>query len=535
MSKEDKAKLDTIEQGAQVNKVTSVAGRTGEVTLTKTDVGLDQVDNTSDLNKPISTATQEALNNKVDTSTYNSDKSSFALKSELSSLATKEELSLKANKTDLDSILRYKGTVDNYDSLPTEEVSVGDVYSLRDTNGEYVATKASPEPTWEFLGVEVDLSQYSTTVQNDEKYQAKGEYLTIDDKVYVNIFDIFDKLDLENGGTISGEDLQKLKDYTNKNILLYISGDKEDIKFSGNCVYSVSNQNIIITMFMNVAGAYMYILNLFIDGSTGEYVGSNNSSGLTVMDVVSTITTVTNAAQLNGYSKPGNTGNISSNDTINSAIGKLERGLDNKVNTSAIADMETKTNAAATYQPKGNYALKSEIPDDYVLPKATSGALGGIKIGYPESGKYYPVELNGSGQAYVNVPWTDTNTTYSNATTSRAGLMSAADKTLLDRYSSYQTINSLSNIAPTKSVLFLSTGSSQSLSVSSLPANVNAISIFIYNSSSSTITITIPSSSGYVAMNGTSLSISGTSGKDWGEINIAYVNHKYLIRIGGVE
>lgn len=35
-------------------------------TLTKETVGLDNVDNTSDLNKPISTATQNALNNKVD-------------------------------------------------------------------------------------------------------------------------------------------------------------------------------------------------------------------------------------------------------------------------------------------------------------------------------------------------------------------------------------------------------------------------------------------------------------------------------------
>lgn len=35
-------------------------------TLNKGDIGLDQVDNTSDLNKPVSNATQEALNNKAD-------------------------------------------------------------------------------------------------------------------------------------------------------------------------------------------------------------------------------------------------------------------------------------------------------------------------------------------------------------------------------------------------------------------------------------------------------------------------------------
>ena len=61
-----KTKLEGIEAGAQVNTVTSVAGKTGAVTLTKADVGLGNVDNTADLNKPISTATQTALDGKVD-------------------------------------------------------------------------------------------------------------------------------------------------------------------------------------------------------------------------------------------------------------------------------------------------------------------------------------------------------------------------------------------------------------------------------------------------------------------------------------
>ena len=66
MSSSDFSKLAGIAAGAQVNTVTSVAGRTGAVTLTKTDVGLGNVDNTSDANKPISTATQAALDLKVD-------------------------------------------------------------------------------------------------------------------------------------------------------------------------------------------------------------------------------------------------------------------------------------------------------------------------------------------------------------------------------------------------------------------------------------------------------------------------------------
>ena len=42
----------------------------------------------------------------------------------------------------------------------------------------------------------------------------------------------------------------------------------------------------------------------------------------------------------------------------------------------------------------------------YVLPEATAAALGGIKVGYTQTGKYYPVLLDESGNAYVYVPWT---------------------------------------------------------------------------------------------------------------------------------
>lgn len=47
--------------------VTSVAGKTGVVTLVKGDVGLGSVDNTSDAGKPVSSATQTALDAKVST------------------------------------------------------------------------------------------------------------------------------------------------------------------------------------------------------------------------------------------------------------------------------------------------------------------------------------------------------------------------------------------------------------------------------------------------------------------------------------
>ena len=55
------------------------------------------------------------------------------------------------------------------------------------------------------------------------------------------------------------------------------------------------------------------------------------------------------------------------------------------------------------------------------IPQATSSKFGGIKIGYSENGKNYPVELNSDGQAYVNVPWTSSGYTLPDASSSTKG------------------------------------------------------------------------------------------------------------------
>lgn len=108
--------------------------------------------------------------------------------------------------------------------------------------------------------------------------------------------------------------------------------------------------------------------------------------------------------------------------------------------------------------------------NNYSLPLASAAVRGGVKVGYTENGKNYPVELSNE-QMFVKVPWTDNdtwkantassegyvsagnghadqvwktdangipgwradaNTTYGAATQSANGLMSAADKKKLD-------------------------------------------------------------------------------------------------------
>lgn len=96
MSAIDKTKLDGIESGAQKNTVLGVKGnsessyRTGNINITKANIGLGNVDNTSDLNKPVSTAQQTALDKKVDKVTgYGLSKNDFTdtLKNKLDGIA----------------------------------------------------------------------------------------------------------------------------------------------------------------------------------------------------------------------------------------------------------------------------------------------------------------------------------------------------------------------------------------------------------------------------------------------------------------
>lgn len=67
--------------------------------------------------------------------------------------------------------------------------------------------------------------------------------------------------------------------------------------------------------------------------------------------------------------------------------------------------------------------IKESTESDYQLPLASDNTRGGIKSGYAQNGKNYPVQINAQEQAYVSVPWTDNNTTYAAATASVLGLV----------------------------------------------------------------------------------------------------------------
>lgn len=91
---------------------------------------------------------------------------------------------------------------------------------------------------------------------------------------------------------------------------------------------------------------------------------------------------------------------------------------DSKLNTEA--GYEPYTAGQASSVPWSGVTGK---PSTFAPPTSSATVLGGIKVGYPTSGKNYKVQLDSSGNAYVNVPWTDNNTTYNEATADTLGLV----------------------------------------------------------------------------------------------------------------
>lgn len=169
-----------------VGAVLSVAGKTGVVVLTKDDVGLGNVDNTSDATKKTNFTGSVAQNNtgfvtggavftelakKLDLAGGTMTGAIAMGNNKITGLATPTadgDASTKKYVDDLISglgaVLNFKGTVATTAALPLTGNKNGDVYIVTADNSEWVWTSDSSTGTlanYEMLGTTVDLSGYA--------------------------------------------------------------------------------------------------------------------------------------------------------------------------------------------------------------------------------------------------------------------------------------------------------------------------------------------------------------------------------------
>ena len=97
--------------------------------------------------------------------------------------------------------------------------------------------------------------------------------------------------------------------------------------------------------------------------------------------------------------------------TVDSALSTTSTNpVQNKVITGAL----NKKLEASDFKTVGGESIigTGDIPfpdpgtGSYVLPVAADTKLGGVKIGYTQNDKNYPLQLDDNDKAYVNIPWT---------------------------------------------------------------------------------------------------------------------------------
>jgi hypothetical protein len=159
--------------------VKSVAGKTGVVTLTKSDIGLSNVDNTKDIDKPVSTA-QAAANTQI----LNAAETLIIEKSENAKLYAIE----RSNHTGTQAISTISGlqttlnskanTTHNHDDRYYTESEVNTLLAAKQASGNYATLVNGLVPSTQLPSYVDDILEYS----NIEFFPVTGET----GKIYVS-------------------------------------------------------------------------------------------------------------------------------------------------------------------------------------------------------------------------------------------------------------------------------------------------------------------------------------------------------------
>lgn len=470
------------------------------------------------------------------------------------------------------SVYRVKGTVSNYSSLPKSNVTIGDVYNLSDTGANYVCTATSPI-TWDKLSETVDLSSYSTTAENDAKYQLKGNYITSIPAEYVT------DTELEAKGYATAASVKtalatKLDSSAYKAATSTTSGymsSKDYIKLSG--IEENADVNIIEAITVN--GNAVSVTNKTAAIEVNKYTHpkfTKRNKGLykiTVNDEghVSDATAVTKdditalgiPAKDTVYTHPSYTPREAGlyKVTVDSTGHVSNAAVVTKADITSLgipAQDTVYTHPSYTSHSEGLYKItvnklghvsgvkavaKADItalgiPAQDTTYSAGSGlSLSGTKINHASSITAGTAgSSNSTSGITIDIPYVTYNATghitaagtHSHtidiATTSAPGLMPSLDRAKTKRLESYTTATTVANLNVDYQTIYVTLSENASLSVNGGGTAYNGRSITAYVYTSSSVTITIPTSGNYVSMCGSSFT---TTAGGWVEFSLVCV------------
>lgn len=211
------------------------------------------------------------------------------------------------------SVLDYKGTVDTETNLP-EDAALGDVYNVTDTGMNYAWNGTQ----WDALGAVTTLKTLGLTATADELNYVDGVTAPIQTQL----------------------DAKQTKD--DANAFETLVGETYAVK---------TEVESALALKQDAATAFDGKYTSLTEVPT-EFTPKHHTHEI---------------ADVNG----------------------LQAALDGKVDDADIADMETKTHATETFQPKGDYAVKSEVTDSLNL-KADKTAIADMLTKTEAAGAYQP-------------------------------------------------------------------------------------------------------------------------------------------------
>lgn len=272
----------------------------------------------------------------------------------------------KSQVSALSSALVYRGTVDAKYALPTKNVKVGDVYVVA-AAGTFAGQTCEPG--------DMIIAQTAS--------DAKGTPAPTWTVVQTNI----------NGAVTAADTLGASKLIVGSgNKTIHAAGGTGFVKITDGVVSADNSTYLTIT-----SASSTYATKTALDGKVDKVTGK----GLSTNDFTTAYKT-----KLDDLGLSGDSFNDASTNTKGLTLNLV--GTDSSYN---IPIVKPSTDASTYGLMSGTDKKKLDNLQNYALQAAAVGKLGGIELGYGETGRNYAVKLDGN-KAYVHVPWTDTNTTY---------------------------------------------------------------------------------------------------------------------------